>query len=241
MGGLQITLTSGNPAVATLPSPVTIPAGATSVLTTVTAVGEGSTTLTAEAEGYASATAAITVVLPPPSLTGFSPTSGPVDTRVTLTGGPFSTVTPAGNTVTFTGPENTRVPTPATTLSSTQLRTTVPAGAVTGPLQVSTAAGTATSSGHFVVLASPDFTLTAVPDTATALQGSQAIYSLSVSGVEGFTGLVSLALSRLPPGVSATFTPPTLAPGQHSSRSGISTASTVRHRRGTKNGGSLMR
>ena len=59
---------------------VTIPAGATSVLTPVSAVGEGSTTLTAEATGYATATAAVTVVLPPPTLTSFSPTSGPVGT-----------------------------------------------------------------------------------------------------------------------------------------------------------------
>ncbi len=50
--------------------------------------------------------------------------------------------------------------------------------------------------------------------TTTALQGGQATYGLSVSGVEGFTGLVGLALTGLPPGVSATFTPPTLAPGQ---------------------------
>jgi RHS repeat-associated protein len=213
-GGLAITLASANATVATVPSPVTIPEGATSILAPVTAVGEGSTTLTAEATGYATATAAVTVVLPSPTIQGFSPTSGPVDTAVTITGGPFSTVTPSGNTVTFTGPNSTRLPAPVTTLSSTQLSVTVPAGAVTGPVQVTTTGGTATSTGHFVVLPSPDFTLGAVPATGTALQGGQATFALSVSGVDGFTGLVSLALTGLPAGVAASLEPPTLAPGQ---------------------------
>jgi RHS repeat-associated protein len=211
-GGLTVTLTSGNLAVGTLPPTVTIPAGATSALTPVSAVGEGSTTLSAEANGYASAAAAVTVVLPSPMLTGFSPTSGPVGTAVTITGGPFSIVNPTNNTVTFPGPNSTRVLATVTAVTSTQLTTTVPSGAVTGPLQVTTPGGTATSTGHFVVLASPDFTLAVEPLTVPAVQGMTVAVAVRALATGGYTGLTQLTTGPLPPGVTAAFTPARLAP-----------------------------
>ncbi|HTP66935.1 MAG TPA: IPT/TIG domain-containing protein [Geobacteraceae bacterium] len=80
-----------------------------------------------------------------PIISGFSPTSGPVGTSVTISGTNFST-TPASNTVKFNG-------TAATVTSSTasQIITTVPAGATTGPISVTVAGNTATSSTSFTV------------------------------------------------------------------------------------------
>jgi IPT/TIG domain len=78
-----------------------------------------------------------------PTVTSFTPTSGPVGTSVTITGTNFS----GANSVKFGGVA-------ATTRhvdSATQITATVPAGAVTGPISVTTAAGTGTSSTSFTV------------------------------------------------------------------------------------------
>jgi len=79
------------------------------------------------------------------SIIEFTPTKGPVGTAVTIFGTGFS-ATASQNTVTFNG-------TPATVTSATptQIATSVPAGASTGPIAVSTPTGSATSSQPFTV------------------------------------------------------------------------------------------
>jgi YD repeat-containing protein len=79
------------------------------------------------------------------SVLSFSPTHGEVGTPVTLSGSGFS-ATPAQNTVKFAGTTATVSSSTATTIVAT-----VPAGAITGPISVTTAAGTGTSSASFVV------------------------------------------------------------------------------------------
>jgi uncharacterized repeat protein (TIGR03803 family) len=77
-----------------------------------------------------------------PVLKTFSPTSGPVGTQVILTGTSFlqaTTVKFAGKAATFT------------INSDTQITTTVPTGAVTGKISVTTPGGTANSSTNFTV------------------------------------------------------------------------------------------
>ncbi|MBZ5679268.1 MAG: hypothetical protein LAO24_04075 [Acidobacteriia bacterium] len=78
-----------------------------------------------------------------PSIVSFSPTSGPVGTVVTVTGNSFTGATK----VSFGGIK-------ATTFSVdsyTQITATVPTGAVTGKIQVTTPGGTATSATSFTV------------------------------------------------------------------------------------------
>ena len=85
---------------------------------------------------------------PAPSITGFSPPSGPVGTTVTITGSGFT----GTNDVQFNG---TSVGTGNFAVNSdTQITATVPAGATTGPISVITPGGTATSSDSFTVTAS---------------------------------------------------------------------------------------
>ena len=85
---------------------------------------------------------------PAPSITGFSPPSGPVGTTVTITGSGFT----GTNDVQFNG---TSVGTGNFAVNSdTQITATVPAGATTGPISVITPGGTATSFDSFTVTAS---------------------------------------------------------------------------------------
>lgn len=78
-----------------------------------------------------------------PTITSFTPTSGPVGTPVTITGSHFS----GASSVKFGG-----VAAPVRhVVSDTEITATVPAGAVTGPISVTTAAGTGTSSTNFTV------------------------------------------------------------------------------------------
>ncbi|RTQ53384.1 T9SS type A sorting domain-containing protein [Hymenobacter gummosus] len=80
---------------------------------------------------------------PPPTLTSVTPGSGHIGSQVLLTGGYLKTAT----SVAFNG-----VAAPAfTALSGTQLIATVPAGASTGAVTVTTPAGTATTPTPFTV------------------------------------------------------------------------------------------
>jgi len=77
-----------------------------------------------------------------PSLTSFTPPSGPVGTVVTLTGTELTQATK----VTFNGKSAT-----FTVNSDTQITATVPTGATTGKIAVTTKGGTATSTTSFTV------------------------------------------------------------------------------------------
>jgi subtilisin-like proprotein convertase family protein len=92
--------------------------------------------------GTATSATSFTVVLLAPTVTSFSPTSGKVGTAVVLTGTNFTNATG----VTFNG-----VTAAFVVNSSTQISTSVPAGASTGPVAVTTAGGTGTSATDFVV------------------------------------------------------------------------------------------
>ncbi len=86
-----------------------------------------------------------TTVLPPPVITGFSPGSGPPGTTVTITGEQFVQV----QSVDFNG-----VPAAFTVVSPAELTATVPAGAQSGPISITTPGGTATSA-IFTVITGP--------------------------------------------------------------------------------------
>jgi uncharacterized repeat protein (TIGR03803 family) len=108
----------------------TVPAGAkTGVKITITTPG-----------GVANSPLAFAVV---PSITSFSPTSGPVGTSVTITGNSFTKAT----SVTFGGVAATSFQ----VIGDTQVDALVPTGAVTGPIAVTTAGGTGTSATNFTV------------------------------------------------------------------------------------------
>lgn len=107
----------------------TVPAGATTAAVTVTTPGG---TLTSNK------TFRVT-----PQITSFSPPSGAVGTAVTITGVSLTQTTK----VTFGGVAATTF----TVNSDTQVTATVPTGAVTGKIVITTLGGTATSATNFTV------------------------------------------------------------------------------------------
>ena len=136
--GLSLTQTSkltigGKPAAFTINSDTKItavvPAGAKTGKIAITTQG-----------GTATSSATFFVV---PSISSFSPTSGPVGTSVTIHGNSFTGATK----VSFGG-------VPATSyqvINDTQVDALVPSGAVTGRISVTTAGGTGSSSISFTV------------------------------------------------------------------------------------------
>ena len=102
--------------------------------------------------------AAVTPDVPAPAVTGFLPASGPVGTSVTLTGTGFSGAT----AVAFSGAAAASF----SVASATQITATVPAGATTGTIAVTTPGGTGTSATSFTVTVLP-----AAPTVTLKLSG----------------------------------------------------------------------
>src|SRR5262249_17916504 len=85
------------------------------------------------------------VVVPAPTITGFTPLSGTTGTTVTISGINFNTVE-ANNTVKFNGVAAT-----ITAATTTSITTTVPQGATTGKITVTTNGKAGASFNDFVV------------------------------------------------------------------------------------------
>jgi len=151
----------------------TVPAGATTGPVSVTTPS-----------GTATSANNFTVVSAP-TITNFSPTAGPLGTSVTINGTNFTGAT----AVTFNG-----VSAAFTVNSPTAIHATVPAGATTGPVSVTTPGGTATSANNFTVVSAP--TITNFSPTAGPLGTS-----VTINGTN-FTGATAVIFN----GVSAAFT-----------------------------------
>src|SRR5207237_1248076 len=124
-------------------------------------------------------------VINPPTITGFTPASGPVGTSVTISGTNFTGTTG----VAFNGASAT-----FTVDAATSIQTTVPTGAMTGTISVTTPGGTATSAGSFTVINPPTI-------TGFTPASGPAGTSVTISGTN-FTGTTGVAFD----GVSASFT-----------------------------------
>lgn len=131
-----------------VPASLTIPAGETSRTFNAQATAVGNPTLSAATSptGVAFEPAqlafSISAAVPiGPVINSVAPNAGAPGTPVTLSGSGFS-ATPSGNTVVFTG----NAPAVVQSASSTQLVVTVPATAQTGPISVTTTAGTPAST-----------------------------------------------------------------------------------------------
>ena len=147
----------------------TVPANATT----------GTITVTTPA-GTATSASSFTVA---PRITSFSPASGPVGTSVIINGANFTGAT----SVTFNGTSASY-----TVNTAIKITATVPSGATTGLIGVTTAAGTATSGTDFTV----------APRISSFSPTSGVIGSSVTINGANFTGATSVKFN----GTSATFT-----------------------------------
>ena len=130
-----------------------------------------------------------------------APSRGPIGTTVTIRGSGFST-TPGNNSVSFNGTSAT-----VSSASASQLVVTVPTGATTGTVAVTSPAGSASSSSPFVVTTSLTPTITSFSPT-TGLAGT----SVTITGTNFDTLLpndrtrFNVAYAQLTSGTSTSLT-----------------------------------
>jgi IPT/TIG domain-containing protein len=149
----------------------TVPNGATTGKISVTTPG-----------GSASSTPSFTVTLavPAPTISSLAPTSGQVGTAVTITGTNLTGAT----AVAFNGKAAS-----FTVNSATQITTSVPSGATTGKVTVTTPGGNASSAGNFTVSTSST-TLDLTIDGLYVSQATQDYPNPAVPLVQGRSGWV---------------------------------------------------
>ena len=121
-------------------------------------------------------------VLNAPTVTLFNPTSGKIGTSVVITGSDFINV----SQVSFNGTAQTTY----TLDSPTQITTTVPSGATTGTISVTTGAGTGTSTNSFTVdSTAPTLSISASPGSLKANETSTITFTFS-EVVTGFSSSI---------------------------------------------------
>jgi hypothetical protein len=163
----------------------------------------------------------------PAAITDFAPTSGPVDTSVQITGTAFS----GASAVTFNGSSASY-----TVISDTSIQATVPPGATTGPISVTTAGGTANSANNFTVTASPPTITsfapasgpvgTSVQITGTAFSGAS---SVTFNGVNASFSVTSATMiqATVPSGATTGPISVTTPGGMANSASNFTVAPTI--------------
>jgi uncharacterized repeat protein (TIGR03803 family) len=131
------------------------------------------------------------ITVTPPYVTGLVPSLGPVGTVVSIDGSGFD-ANPASNVVTFNG---TAAQVSASTASSIQ--TSVPVGAISGPITVTTSSGSTTSSLDFTVsgaAADPLPSISSLSPTSLPASGSQ--QTLTINGT-GFLATSSVTFNGI--------------------------------------------
>ncbi len=118
----------------------------------------------------------------PPTITGVSPAAGAVGAAVTITGTKFTGATSVKfNEVTAT----------FTVDATTQITTTVPVGALTGKITVTTSTGTATNAADFTVLTTP--VITGFSPISGAIGATVILSGANFTGITGvrFNGVTT--------------------------------------------------
>jgi hypothetical protein len=137
----------------------------------------------------------------PPSFSGFSPTSGPVGTSVTINGANFAGAT----AVQFNG-----VGTPFfVNGTGTQIMANVPAGATDGPISVTTPGGTASTSSSFNVTSGAVPVINGFLPHSGAVGATVHVYGANFTGATAvrFNGTAATPFTIIGPGNIQTTVP----------------------------------
>jgi hypothetical protein len=125
--------------------------------------------------GTATSTSAFTVLANPPVVSSFMPTSGVVGTTITVTGTNLTNT----SAVTLNGV----APSAYTVVNATTLTFTVPVGATSGRIAVTTPSGTAASTSSFIVII-PNPTPTLVSLSPGTVAVGSRNFTLTLTGTE---------------------------------------------------------
>jgi hypothetical protein len=154
--------------------------------------------------GSGTSSDSFTVTPPPPFVTSFAPTSAPVGTSVDIHGYNFT----GASSVSFNGTAAA-----FTVDSDTEIHATVPAGASTGTIVITTPGGTATGWPPFLVLANDDFSIAASPASLTVGHAGSGTSTINTAVTSDGSQTVSLSASGQPAGVLISFSPPSVNAG----------------------------
>jgi 6-phosphogluconolactonase (cycloisomerase 2 family) len=214
-GGFTINLASANPAFATVPGTILIPARSSTVTVPVTGVNAGTTTVTASAPGAIAAVATITVYAQPKiTLTGPSGSSAFTigNNAIVTMSGSLAVAAPKTNlAVALTTPASSSLllSTTATALGSHSITVTVPAGSTSLPTfyaQATAASGTAVVTAAATAYSNGTATASFTPSGFIVLGGT------STTTLAG-TSPVTVYFAQLAPTSLALVTESTLRPG----------------------------
>ena len=175
---------TGATAVAFNGVPATFTPGSDTQLTAVVPAGASTGPVTITTPQGSVTSSAILIILAPPTVSSFSPTSGPTGATVTISGSHLG----GSPSVKFNG-----VPANVVTSSDNSLTVQVPSLATSGPITVTTSDGTVTT-GSFTVLVPPTF---AGLSPGSGVAGT----AVTVYGAH-FTGATAVTLN----GAAAQFT-----------------------------------
>ena len=222
-------------------STITSSAPVTVTITTAATTAAGNYTLTFTGiSGVVSHSATVTLTVPAPT---FTLTATP--TSASLVSGNVSVALKTAAQTGFKSAVNLSVSglprgvtskfVPASFASpgtgSSTLTLTVASGAATGAAGLTlTATGggvTKTQSFTLTVVPPPTFTFTESATSASVVPGRTASVTLTSSGQNGLTSAVALSVSTLPKGVTASFSPASIASGTGSSTLTLTAASTA--------------
>jgi RHS repeat-associated protein len=127
-------------------------------LTVLVPTDAASGTISVQTEGGTAISPVPFTYIPRPIITGFSPSRGAVASVVTISGAALKP-TASNPTVTFAGPNETRLQASLQSATDTEIKAIVPAGAASGRIRVQTEGGAADSATSFtVIVASPVIT-----------------------------------------------------------------------------------
>lgn len=228
-------------------NPVTAPGSATLNVTTTSALAAGTYTLTVQGvSGSLTHTTSVTlnvadftISASPSSRTISAGTNTTYTVSIGAIGGFSGTVSlsvsspnplPAGMTASFS-------PASMSGSGNSTLTVTTSSSTPTGPYTL-TIMGTGPASSHSVNVSltvnppTADFTISASPASQSVVRGSQAIYTVTVGSVFGFSSAVNLSVTGLPSRSTASFVPSSVTPP-----GGGTATSTLTVTTGSKSGG----
>jgi RHS repeat-associated protein len=152
----------------------------------------------------------------PPTITGFSPGSGPEGTSVALSGTNFTGGGSATPVVTLAHQGGGSLSAPVSSFTATSINFVIPSGAATGDITVTVGSQSATSTTALAVTTPSNFTVGVAPASGSVIQGQSTTFSVTLNSSNGFTGLSALGVTGLPGGVTASFNPASISVNQTS-------------------------